>query len=264
MAALFLAIDVGNSRIKFGLFDREALDPQARSLPECLFSTACPTTGPLPGRTLREAVDRLNGQVVQSAVAGANPQGIALVKEGWPLSEWPEPRILDDPTGFPLSFRVEAPQRVGIDRVLNAVAVNRIRPADVPAVIVDSGTATTVDLVDAEGAFGGGAILPGLELCAVALHRYTALLPLVSIDELNDSPPEALGRNTFEALRSGLFWGQLGAVRELVARMSETLPSKPLVVVTGGGGRLLAPWLPDVRFEPSLSLQGLALVAATL
>ena len=179
------------------------------------------------------------------------------------MAEWPEtlgapPRHIRNTADFPLTIEVAEPRRVGIDRLLNAVAVNQLRVAERPAVVVDSGTATTVDLVSADGAFAGGAILPGLALSAKGLHEYTALLPLVSVAELGQATPEPLGRNTRAAIRSGLFWGQLGAVKELIKRQAG---NEVDVVVTGGGGALLAAHLPHARFEPHLSLQGLVLAA---
>ncbi len=205
--------------------------------------------------------------------------------------------MISDPTKLPIASRLIHPRRVGIDRVLNAVAANVVRPAGRPAVIVDTGTATTVDLVAADGAFEGGAILPGFELCARALHFYTALLPQISIEELATQSCDPLGRETRAALRSGLFWGQLGAVKELIARLggpaeagwdkaasaagpptedshssmvglrspSRACPAlrddAPLVLLTGGGAPLLAPQLASARWEPGLSLQGLVLSA---
>jgi type III pantothenate kinase len=127
-------------------------------------------------------------------------------------------------------------------------------------IIVDSGTATTVDVISTTGAFEGGAILPGFQLCSRALHQYTALLPRISNDEIVGEPPAALGKNTRDALRSGLFWGQLGAVRELIRHLRETLPSEATIVVTGGAGRLIAPQLPGALHYPYLALQGLVIV----
>ena len=95
---------------------------------------------------------------------------------------------------------------VGIDRLVDAVAVNRLREPGRAAVIVDVGTAITVDLVAADGAFLGGSILPGLAMSARAMHEFTDLLPLVDVSELSEPPP-ALGTATEEAMRSGLFWG---------------------------------------------------------
>jgi type III pantothenate kinase len=130
-------------------------------------------------------------------------------------------------------------------------------------VIIDSGTATTVDVVSTQGAFEGGAILPGFQLCSRALHQYTALLPRIANDELT-GPPPPLGKNTRDAIRSGLFWGQLGAVKELVRHLRQQLPDEPMIVVTGGAGRLLAPQFPKALHEPYLALQGLAIVGQQL
>jgi type III pantothenate kinase len=154
--------------------------------------------------------------------------------------------------------------KVGIDRLLNAVAANILRPEGRPAILVDTGTATTVDYITAQGAFAGGAILPGFELSARALHDYTALLPLVSIDELATGLHEPVGTNTRQALRSGLFWGQLGAVRELIGRLHDRSAAPPFLLLTGGGASLLAAHLPEARLEPHLALQGLKHVADSL
>ena len=119
-----------------------------------------------------------------------------------------------------------------------------------------------------EGCFAGGAILPGFELSAKSLHDYTALLPLIPVEDLRQIEPVVLGKNTTDAIRSGLFWGQLGAVRELITQHTNQILAEstsgetPLVLLTGGGSALLAPHLDEsAHFEPLLSLQGLALVA---
>jgi len=257
-----LAIDVGNSRIKFGLFDAESSGRDRTSLPRCLQAAAVSKDDPLPWKTIRDWAGADDGRLLlRSIVAGTNPDGVETVLRTWPSDLGPPPEIIGDPSALPLAVSVEAPKKVGIDRLLSALAANVIRPAGCPVVIVDSGTATTVDVVSAEGAFLGGAILPGLELSARALHHYTALLPLISIEELAVESPEPLGRDTRAALQSGLFWGQVGAVRELIARLQTGLSAaeQPLLLVTGGGGELLVPHLPDALWKPHLALQGLCL-----
>lgn len=272
VTAFLLAIDVGNSRIKFGLFDSADCGREASKLPECQRTLAVPVAEEVPWNEIRAWCDPRSIEI-HGVLAGANPQGIARVVDTWP-DEWPAPQVINEPTHVPISTRLIYPRRVGIDRVLNAVAANVVRPSGQSVIVVDSGTATTVDLVGPDGLFEGGAILPGFELCARALHYYTALLPLISMDELDTQSNEPLGRETRSALRSGLFWGQLGAVKELVARLSEpgaspsadpnadaTSRAKPLVLLTGGGSALLGPHMPEARFERFLSLQGLALSA---
>ncbi len=251
-----LAIDAGNTRIKLGLF---ALSNVSRSgeLPRCVERAVVLSHEPIPWELLAHW-QSATGSWQPAVIAGSNPHDVERVRQNWPSSLGPTPLIVANTDAFPLPIRVDEPRRVGIDRLLNAVAVNELRSAGHPAVIVDSGTATTVDVVSADGTFAGGAILPGLALSAKALHEYTALLPLVSVLELGQATPEAFGRNTRAAIRSGLFWGQLGAVKELIERQASV---EAEVFVTGGGGALLAAHLPHARFEPHLSLQGLVLVA---
>ena len=248
-----LTIDVGNSRTKFGLFDRPTSTDR---LPACLSACTVDRDDVIPWPEIRS----WSTAPVTSIIAGANPEGVRHVHEGWPHALGPAPRHICDCGCFPLTIDLPEPDKAGIDRLLNAVAANTIRPADAPAIIVDSGTATTIDFVDEDGAFAGGAILPGFELSARALNHYTALLPLISIEELAQTPRTSRGTSTLEALHSGLFWGQLGAVKELVDQLTPAGAS-PLVLLTGGGSHLLAPSLPDARYEPALALQGLALVA---
>ena len=128
-----------------------------------------------------------------------------------------------------------------------------------PAVIVDCGTATTINLMRADGAFLGGAILPGFALCSQALHHYTEVLPLVSIAQIVNVSPEtqghaALGKNTQAAIMSGIFWGQVGAIRELTARLRDQVKGEPQLLLSGGGSRLLVPHLTGATHYPYLAL----------
>ena len=256
-AGALLAIDVGNSRIKLGLFDSV---PGERELPRCVRSSVAAADAALPWPEILAWAGVTSAATV---IAGANPRGIARVLDGWPEELRRRPVVVDDGTRLPIRIHTDEPRKVGIDRLLNAVAANVIRPPGEPSIVVDTGTATTVDFVTADGAFAGGAILPGFELCARALHHYTALLPLLSIGELASEPHEPLGRSTRAALRSGLFWGQLGAVRELIARLSDGC-ARVHLLLTGGGAGLLAAHLPEARLERHLALQGIALVADDL
>ena len=157
---------------------------------------------------------------------------------------------------LPIEIRVDAPERVGPDRLAAAVAANRLRHGN-PAVVIDAGTAITVNLIGANGAFEGGVILPGFTLTAKALAGGTDLLPLVTAD-LNSDPPDVLGKSTEAAIRSGLFWGNVGAVREIVARLTAKLNVTPQIIVTGGDARRLAGFVSqDAKFVPDLVLAGI-------
>jgi type III pantothenate kinase len=261
---LLVTIDVGNSRIKLGLFVNNGNATVAQKLPAYVRSMAVEVDEEVPWGELAQWTEQVAGTVSLVVLGGVNPRGRDKVLDGWPATGWPAPVVIDNPFILPLTIRVDAPRAVGVDRLLNAIAANVIRPPGKAMIIVDSGTATTVDVVATDGAFEGGAILPGFQLCSRALHQYTALLPRIANDELAGHPPQPLGKNTRDAIRSGLFWGQLGAVKELLQHLRQQLPGDPLTVVTGGAGRLLVPQLPQAIHEPYLALQGLAIVGQKL
>lgn len=296
-----VACDVGNSRIKFGLFelprpdDRKSeaggriddrvkrwrgeglteenlthspLPPLTPSpphhLPVCLHAAAFPLAGTIDWDRIAEW---LPAGGVGGLLAGANPAGNRRFQREWTERTGRPPLKHITDLSRLLETAVDEPQRVGVDRLLNAVAANVVREPQRPVVIVDSGTATTVDFVDSDGVFRGGAILPGFDLAATSLHAYTALLPRVTIEQLAENPRIPLGTNTHDAICSGLYWGHVGAVRELAGRLSEQAGNldpdsatvAPLVLLTGGGADLLAEQFPEARWMPQLSLQGLVL-----
>ena len=168
---------------------------------------------------------------------------------------------------------------MGIDRLAAAVGANPLRRPETPAIVVDFGTAITVDLVTAEGEFAGGAILPGLRMQARSLHQGTASLPEITLElegassqdaagpivPLGSRSPAAVGTSTEGAIAAGIYWGGVGAVRELIARQSDRLVRRPQVFVTGSTSpemaRLLGSPEIAVRYIPHLVLSGLALAA---
>ena len=245
---MHVVIDVGNSRIKLGLL-REAPDC---GLSEIVYSLAIQHSDAIPWRELESEFDQR--QIDHCVIAGGNPTAIANFADQWPFAKIPLHHF-NRSASLPLTVEVDEPDKVGIDRLLNAIAVNSMRPSDQSAIIVDSGTATTIDFVSKAGAFEGGAILPGFELAAKSLNHYTALLPLIAIDELTANDASGIGKNTRDALRQGLHWGIVGSVKELITRQSSDTASK--VIVTGGGAALLLPHLENALHVPLLSLHGL-------
>ncbi|MCA9004850.1 MAG: type III pantothenate kinase [Planctomycetaceae bacterium] len=262
-----LAIDVGNSRIKFVILQTDLPVQDCRQLPLVEHAVSTAIEEPVPWDQIRNWFGNQPLEQCQSVVAGSNPRGIKKVVSDWALAPLPSPLEVFNTEDFPLVIEVDEPRKVGIDRLLNAVAANSLRHKNQGAIIVDTGTATTVDVVSPGGHFVGGSILPGFELSAKSLHDYTALLPLIPVADLRQEEPVVLGKHTTNAIRSGLFWGQLGAVRELIHQFQNhslfhSSQESPLVLLTGGGSSLLAPHLDElVRFEPLLTLQGLAIVA---
>ncbi len=257
-----IVVDAGNTRVKFAWMECD----QAGGVPRTLGFVAISVGQPLPVDTIHEWVRE--GQPKRVIVDGSNPPEVDRVLREWPLAG-ARPQRLGTRKNLPLVIEVDFPDKVGIDRLLNAIAANARRLPGQIAIVIDSGTATTVDLVDETGAFRGGAILPGFELGAKALHQYTALLPLIQHHRLHDRVPAAVGRHTTEALESGLYWGHVGAVKQLIESIRSEHPtppgvSAPLVMLSGGAAPVLRPHLGDVQWEPALCLQGLALAAIAM
>ncbi len=170
-------------------------------------------------------------------------------------------RVLTGAASLPLWVRLEKPDHVGIDRLLDAVAANSRRPMDTPAIAIDAGSAVTVDWVDETGAFAGGAILPGLRLMAAALHDHTALLPQIN-------PPRATpplpGASTIAAMEAGIFWAVAGGVRALIEQYKTRTKVSPQVFLTGGDAPMLQAILPDASLWPTMTLEGIRLSAEAL
>jgi type III pantothenate kinase len=249
-----VAVSIGNTSMHLGWFDA-AGDP----LPE-------------PTRVLDLSTESPDLEQLAAWLAGeAGPVYVASVHRPAErqLHDWCQRR--DPPstyrklahTDLPLEINVDHPDRVGMDRLVAAVAANRLRDASRPAIVIDAGTALTVDAISREGAFLGGAILPGIQMSARALATQTDQLPLVPVDP--DQPPAAIGKNTQAAIQSGLYWGTVGALRELIRGISADLLGPPELFVTGGDAAKLAERLePRARLVPHLVISGVALVAQHL
>ena len=269
--SMLLIADVGNTRIKLGRFDQFVGDPPAQKenslpLPEPVACCALPLAdGENWLDIMRKIVGVESPRVVLASVnAPAAARFTAAIEQlaaergqAWNCQLLTHQHV-------PLAIQVDEPQRVGIDRLCGALAADRLRRPERPVIVVDIGTAIKVDLVTAEGAFQGGAILPGIAMSARALHEQTDLLPFIEMREL-DAAPDAVGKNTRAAMQAGLYWGAVGAIRELIARQRDRLATPPQVFLTGGAAPSLASLLggPDytVRFVPHLILSGIALAA---
>ncbi|MEP3480414.1 MAG: type III pantothenate kinase [Fuerstiella sp.] len=295
-----LAIDVGNSRAKIGIWHNVNPTGQAADM-----LTAVPLTPEvdLPTEIRRWLKLASSPKVDQAIVAGSNPNPVDDLMASWLGKEIPVIQIRSYQQ-IPLKMDVENPETVGIDRLLTAIAVRSRQTIPTSVIVVDAGTATTVNLTTADGTFRGGAILPGMRMSAHALHDYTAVLPLIDADSLvgtesqnhaaaidpsAPTPNEILrsahdgssvignagqnttlkmpGRHTTSAIQNGIFWGHLGSIKELIAQLtanqksSGTDISDLAIAITGGGGRQLARLIPNAVYEDSLALIGLSTLA---
>ena len=261
-----IAVDIGNARIKAGFFDRPDRAVGTAELP--VPQSVLPLSGRAPEfdrlRQWLEAVDsaasETDGPLGWWIGSVNRPSATRLVD--WLYDNRPQDRaVLLSAADLPLQIGLERADLVGVDRLIDAVAANRVRRPGRPAVVVDVGTAITVDLVSAEGVFEGGAILPGIDMAARAMHEFTDLLPLIKMSDLN-APPPAVGTSTEPAMQSGLFWGAVGSIRQLVEQMTDGSADAATVILTGGAGPAVAHLLGrEAIHEANLTLAGIALSA---
>jgi len=150
---------------------------------------------------------------------------------------------------------LEHSETAGADRALAVVGALGLKGGVGPGLVVSCGTAVTVERISAEGAWQGGAIAPGLGPMARALHLLTAQLPEVAPREA----PDPFGRSTVPALEAGVFWGVVGAIREILTRQADGLDPRPWLVWTGGDAPTFARWVdwPGAEVVPDLVLEGL-------
>ena len=156
-----------------------------------------------------------------------------------------------------MKVRTDNPREVGADRIVNAVAA--VARFGGPVVVVDFGTATTLDCVNQKGEYVGGAIAPGLRVSEEALFERTAQLPRVEVAR----PPTAIGTNTRHAMQSGLYYGYVGLVDALARRCCDELDGDAMVVATGGLARLISAECAAIdEVDTFLTLRGLAMLYA--
>jgi type III pantothenate kinase len=168
-----------------------------------------------------------------------------------------EPLFVDAGIDTGIVIDLPKPEEVGADRIVNAVAA--IAAYRTPCIIIDFGTATTFDVVNAKGAYIGGVIAPGINLSIDALHRAAAKLPKVSIKK----PEHVIGRDTVSAMKSGIFWGYIAMMEGLLARITSELGAKPHVIATGGLAPVFAGSMQGLdAVDEDLTLRGLQMIYA--
>lgn len=248
---MLLCLDVGNTQIHGGVFDGDTLAGQFRK-----------STAPL-GTTdelgiFFIAVLRENGidprKVTRVAICSVVPAALYSLRGAAEKYFRCEPFILQAGVKTGLKIKYRNPLEVGADRIANAIAAVHRHPAR-DMLVVDLGTATTIEVITASGDYLGGAILPGVGVSAETLASHTAKLPRVEIAR----PEAALGRSSVESIQSGLFHGHVGAVRHLISLVAiEAFNGRrPHVIGTGGFARM---FLAENLFDevvPELVLYGL-------
>jgi len=248
---MLLCLDIGNSQIHGGVFEGERLLAQFRKTTHPLGSSD--EFGVFFASALRE--NGVDPHAVQRvALCTVVPAALFPVRGACSKYLRCEPFVLQAGAKTGLKVRYRNPHEVGADRIANAIAAIHRHPGR-NLIIVDCGTATTLDVVTAGADYLGGAILPGVGVSAESLASRTAKLPHVEIAR----PEAALGRTTVESIQSGLYFGQAGAIRQLTTELArEAFASeRPHVIGTGGFCRLFEKEGLFDEFIPELVLDGL-------
>jgi type III pantothenate kinase len=248
---MLLCIDVGNSQIFGGVYDGDELRATFRRTSNIRASSD--EFGTFFRMVLREnGVDP--NEIAEAAICSVVPDVVHSLRNSFRKYFRFEPFLLQPGAKTGLKIRYRNPLEVGADKIANAIgAVARYPGRNL--LIVDLGTATTLCAVTKDKEYLGGIIAPGIHTSMAALESKTARLPAVEIVR----PPEMLGRSTIESIQSGLYYGTLATIRSFVAAVTKEYfaKDKPVVIGTGGFGRLFEEEQLFDALVPELSLMGL-------
>jgi type III pantothenate kinase len=248
---MLLAIDIGNTHTVLGLFDKEKLKEHFRIASDhALTVDEC---GILVKQFFGE-YDKIKDVIICSVV----PPLTSIYEEMSEKFLKVVPVVVSSDLHLGIKILYEDPKAVGADRIANAVAAYEIYGG--PAIVVDFGTATTFDVISEGGEYLGGAIAPGIETSSLNLFKKASQLFKVSLEK----PKKAIGKNTAESLRSGIIFGAVGQIEEIIQRIKKELSEnfhstkKPKVIATGGLANLIARESKMIEeVNPTLTLDGL-------
>ena len=244
---MWLAIDIGNTNIHIGIFEDDVLHSScsvkseiSRPLLENLEKILKPATLTKP-----QAV----------AISSVNPKVEVFVVEYIQKHFFVNSQFIGKDIPIPMPVLTDQPEKVGVDRLVSALAA--FERTKCWTIVVDAGTAITIDVINNDGAFMGGIIASGMDISSKALHHFTALLPEITIKK----PKSVLGKNTKDAINSGIYWGTVSMVSKLINMLCDELKCQPAIIATGGDAQLLAPEIPQITAViPYLTLEGIKIV----
>jgi type III pantothenate kinase len=246
---MLLAIEQGNTNTLFAVHDGETWIAQWRTATEASRTAdeyAVWLTQLLAMRDI--ALTSLTGCIISSVV----PQSIFNLRNLARRYLSVEPLVIGDNVDLGIPVRINKPSEAGADRLVNAIGAHLVYPGDL--IVIDSGTATTFDIIAADGAFEGGAIAPGINLSLQALHEAAAMLPRIAIQR----PERVIGKDTVSNMQSGVFWGYVGLIEGMVTRIKAEWGRPMTVVGTGGVASLFEGATDSIdRFDPDLTIRGL-------
>lgn len=249
---MLLSIDIGNSNIAFGIYDRgwihhwrlNTVANKTADEYEVMFRTLIENS--------RTSIKNINQVVVSSVV----PPLTSTIKRMISSLFQQDPLMVNSELDTGILIKIDNPQEIGSDLLANAVAGYTLYHSN--CIIVDFGTALSLTIVNAQGELLGGSIAPGLESAMKALSTNTAQLPFVQLIP----PPHVVGKNTVHAIQSGIVLGYVGMVEYLVENIKKELKGETKVIATGGLSEVIAPLTNKfTTIEPWLTLDGLRLIA---
>ena len=246
---MLLAIEQGNTNTLFAVHDGTDWIAQWRTATESTRTAdeyAVWLSQLLSMRDLKIGV--LDGCIISSVV----PQSIFNLKNLSRRYLNVEPLVIGDNVELGIPVRITKPSEAGADRLVNAIGAHLKYSGDL--IVIDSGTATTFDVIAADGAFEGGVIAPGINLSLQALHEAAAMLPRIAIQK----PDRVIGKDTVSNMQSGVFWGYVSLIEGMVARMKAEW-AKPMTVIGTGGVASLFEGATDSidHFDADLTIRGL-------
>ncbi len=253
ISGALLAIDVGNTNVHFGLWhDGDwVISWRARTVPDKMPDEyAVLLSNFLQSSEL--SYDAISGVAIGSVVPRLTTTFIELVQRYIHV----EPLVVTHRTKTGVRVEIDQPEQAGADRIINSAAVVALYGA--PAIVIDFGTATTFDIVSADGAYRGGAIAPGINVSQDALVNATAQLHKVNLQP----PPCVIGTNTIHAMQSGIFLGYVAMIEGMVARFKAAMQDKNVKVIATGGLAVLFDQNTNVidLIAPELTLEGLRVI----
>lgn len=250
---MLLAVDIGNSNIVLGLHHQDAWTKTWRVLTETDRSTAAYT------EEIQQLFKASNIDVsaVKKIVLSSVVPPLTTTLEEVLTTLFERPPLIIGPDAYSfLSLAIDNPKEIGTDLVANAVAAHQLYQSD--CVVIDFGTALTFTTVDSTGKILGVAIAPGLITAMKALFGNTAQLPEVPLE----LPESVVGKNTIHAIQSGILWGYVGMVRQMIQKTREELGEHYIAIATGGLSKILHPLKNDFHaVAPHLTLDGLRFIA---
>jgi type III pantothenate kinase len=252
---MLLAIDAGNTNIVFAVHDGEKI--------RCEWRAVTKTTRTADEyAVLLKPLMELGGldfpDIHAAIIATVVPAALFDLRQLCRRYLKCDPLVIGDPAvQLGLKILTDRPEAVGADRLVNAVAAHAQYPGAL--IVVDFGTATTFDVISETGDYEGGVISPGVNLSAEALHKAAAMLPRVAVARTQC----VIGRDTVPAMQSGIFWGYIGLVEGIVARIKAEYGKPMTVIATGGLGKVFARQTTAIEhYDPELTIRGLVQIHA--